>query len=158
MNYLLDTNILVIYSKNSALARKIEADYQLFNEENKLAISVVTIGEINSLIAQHNYGERRTGRIDQMIEKTLVVDLNIKKILELYGQIDAYSQGNLDSNPLENSARNMGKNDLWIAATASAFDMVLVTTDKDFEGSSGNFVERENYVIFSFHKTLSSGK
>jgi tRNA(fMet)-specific endonuclease VapC len=26
----------------------------------------------------------------------------------------------------------MGKNDLWIAATASFFELTLVTTDKDF--------------------------
>ena len=31
------------------------------------------------------------------------------------------------------SARNMGKNDLWIAATALYFDMVLHTTDNDFD-------------------------
>ena len=27
----------------------------------------------------------------------------------------------------------MGKNDLWIAATASTYNMTLVTTDKDFD-------------------------
>lgn len=31
------------------------------------------------------------------------------------------------------SARNMGKNDLWIAATASALDLTLLTTDRDFD-------------------------
>jgi tRNA(fMet)-specific endonuclease VapC len=30
------------------------------------------------------------------------------------------------------SARNMGKNDLWIAATASVLDIPLMTTDNDF--------------------------
>jgi predicted nucleic acid-binding protein len=31
------------------------------------------------------------------------------------------------------SARNMGKNDLWIAATALATKATLITTDKDFD-------------------------
>ena len=152
MNYLLDTNILVIYSKNSALARKIEAEHQLFSEKNSLAVSVVTIGELNSLIAQYNYGEKRTGRIDQMLENTLIIDLNIRKILELYGQIDAYSQGNLDSKPLNDSARNMGKNDLWIAASASAFDMVLVTTDKDFNHLEGEYIKLKYIDLEEYRK------
>jgi tRNA(fMet)-specific endonuclease VapC len=31
------------------------------------------------------------------------------------------------------SARNMGKNDLWIATTALYFDLELHTTDNDFD-------------------------
>lgn len=30
------------------------------------------------------------------------------------------------------TSRNMGKNDLWIAATASVTNATLITTDKDF--------------------------
>jgi tRNA(fMet)-specific endonuclease VapC len=30
------------------------------------------------------------------------------------------------------TARSMGKNDLWIAATASVLKLPLLTTDKDF--------------------------
>ena len=31
------------------------------------------------------------------------------------------------------AARNMGKNDLWIAATASITKTILLTTDNDFD-------------------------
>jgi tRNA(fMet)-specific endonuclease VapC len=31
------------------------------------------------------------------------------------------------------SARNMGKNDLWIAATTAALGATLITTDQDFD-------------------------
>lgn len=34
--------------------------------------------------------------------------------------------------PLGTTARNMGKNDLWIAATASILEATLLTTDQDF--------------------------
>ncbi|MBU6120983.1 PIN domain-containing protein [Hymenobacter siberiensis] len=52
-----------------------------------------------------------------------------------YARIDAYSQGKLELEPLPAgiSARNMGKNDLWIAATALYFGVELHTTDKDFD-------------------------
>ena len=49
-------------------------------------------------------------------------------------QTDAYSQGRLKASPLPAgiTARNMGKNDLWIAAMA-LLDMELHTTDNDFD-------------------------
>lgn len=34
----------------------------------------------------------------------------------------------------------MGKNDLWIAATASAIDATLITSDKDFDHLDGNYL------------------
>ena len=37
----------------------------------------------------------------------------------------------------------MGKNDLWIAATAHASGAVLVTTDQDFEHLHGVWLDRE---------------
>nr|WP_157618605.1 hypothetical protein [Spirosoma spitsbergense] len=35
----------------------------------------------------------------------------------------------------------MDKNDLWIAATASLLEAILITTDKDFDHLHGRFIE-----------------
>jgi predicted nucleic acid-binding protein len=35
----------------------------------------------------------------------------------------------------------MGKNDLWIAATASVTNSALITTDKDFEHLDGVYLD-----------------
>jgi predicted nucleic acid-binding protein len=35
----------------------------------------------------------------------------------------------------------MGKNDIWIAATASVFDLKLVTTDKDFDHLEEEYID-----------------
>lgn len=150
MDYLLDTNILVIYSRSSTLASQIEADLQLFSGEHNVAISAVTIGELNSLMQRNRYGERRKNDIDQILNKLFKIDINISEILDLYGEIDTYSQGKLLEKPVDFTARNMGKNDVWIAATASAYDMTLVTTDKDFDHLNNeylnlNFVDIKNY-------------
>lgn len=60
MNYLLDTNILIIYSKAGKVASKIEDDYHIFDQVNKLAVSIVTIAEINSIVHQLKIeGKRR---------------------------------------------------------------------------------------------------
>ena len=39
------------------------------------------------------------------------------------------------------SSRNMGKNDLWIAAAASVLNAKLLTTDKDFDHLNEEFLE-----------------
>ncbi|MEL7220555.1 MAG: PIN domain-containing protein [Bacteroidota bacterium] len=35
----------------------------------------------------------------------------------------------------------MGKNDIWIAATASALKIPLITADRDFKHLDGDFLE-----------------
>jgi hypothetical protein len=58
----------------------------------------------------------------------------IREITTFYARVEAYSQGKLQGQPLPPglSARNMGKNDIWIAATALYLDLELHTTDNDF--------------------------
>lgn len=71
----------------------------------------------------------------------LVIPIAQQDIFRAYGQIDAFSQGKLSTPPLGMSARNMGKNDLWIAATAHVTQATLVTTDKDFGHLHTHFLE-----------------
>ena len=59
MNYLLDTNIVLIYTQNSPLTKAIEATYNLFNGKNRLYLSVVTVAELKSIVLQRNYGEKK---------------------------------------------------------------------------------------------------
>lgn len=60
-----------------------------------------------------------------------------------FSEIDAFSQGKHGVKKLPNgmSSRNMGKNDLWIAASASVLNAVLLTTDKDFDHLDEEFLE-----------------
>ncbi|MEO0042302.1 MAG: hypothetical protein RL329_1750 [Bacteroidota bacterium] len=46
--------------------------------------------------------------------------------------LDDFMGFKLEGQPLALSARNMGKNDLWIAATASILALELLTADNDF--------------------------
>jgi hypothetical protein len=43
--------------------------------------------------------------------------------------------------PVEMSARIMGKNDLWIAATAFVTKSTLLTTDDDFDHLDPQFID-----------------
>ena len=136
MNYLLDTNIIILYSRDSDISKRIEEEYRLFDESNTLAVSVVTLGEIDAFI-------KKRQKIDKLLNQLAKVKLNSKSIIERYGTIDAYSQGKLKDNPSNFTARNMGKNDMWIAATASVSNLTLITTDKDFSHLKDEFIQLE---------------
>lgn len=62
MDYLLDSNIVIVYSRNSEMASRIENEYKIFSEENRLAISTISIGEINATIKKLNLGAKRENR------------------------------------------------------------------------------------------------
>jgi tRNA(fMet)-specific endonuclease VapC len=132
MNYLLDTNIIVTYVRDTAVTRRLEDRLNLLTGENNLVISVVALGEIRSIAKQHSWGEKKLAKLENILKDFLIADINVETIIERYAEIDAYSQGKLPGEAAAFSSRNMGKNDIWIAATASVFNLELVTTDKDF--------------------------
>lgn len=152
MNYLLDTNIVILYSRDSDISKRIEEKYQLFDESNTLAVSVVTLGEIDAFIKKLGIGEKKRQKMNSLLNQLAKVKLNSKPIIERYGTIDAYSQGNLKDKPSNFTARNMGKNDIWIAATASIYNLTLITTDKDFNHLKDEFVNLE-FVDIEMYKS-----
>ncbi len=131
MTFLLDTNILVHILRNKRAY--FDHTFQINKPNNRLIISAVTIGELRSFALQNKWGERKQQQMETLIQEFFVVEINTDSIHHHYAEIDTYSQGKLDGRPLSISARNMGKNDLWIAATASVFNATLLTTDNDFD-------------------------
>ena len=61
MNYLWDTNILVHYIRNSDKYNDWRTKFKFFDEGNNVFLSVINIGEIESL-AYQPIGELRTDR------------------------------------------------------------------------------------------------
>ena len=140
-NYLLDTNILLYYLRQDHLWDKIQNRFDLKNGIN--AISIINIGELWSIALRNQWGERRLKQLENISNEFTVIDLNIESIIKRYGEIDAFSQGKLKNRPLSTSARNMGKNDLWIAATASVLNLTLITSDQDFNHLAPDFLNLE---------------
>jgi tRNA(fMet)-specific endonuclease VapC len=141
MLYLLDTNIVVHLIRDSFLAHKLKMEYLIFDQPQRPLISVVTEGELESFALQNDWGKNKYRELDRYLTEFLNVDLKIRTIINRYTEIDAFSQNKLKSRPLSSSARNMGKNDLWIAATASVLDATLLTTDKDFDHLNHEFLK-----------------
>lgn len=150
MEYLLDTNIVLIYARGNNLTKKIEEELLLLSGDNQLVISVVTIGEIKSLAIKNNWGKSRVAKLSQLLNEFIVADINVEEITERYAEIDAYSQGKLPGRKGKFSSRNMGKNDLWIAATGSILQVVIVTTDSDFDHLDGEYIKLKKVDINSY--------
>jgi predicted nucleic acid-binding protein len=140
-NYVLDTGIVLGYFKDTKYSREIEQSLSPSAPPNTSLICVVTYGEILSIVRQNNWTENRITTLKEFLDTLPIVNISDKRILGAYAEIDAYSQGRLKSKPLPNglSSRNMGKNDLWIAAVASQTNATLLTTDKDFDHLHGVF-------------------
>lgn len=135
MNYVFDTNIVLFYLKNDAIKAEIEERFAPFAEGNSVIVSVATVAEIQSIALQRKWGKSRLAAFADFFETTVIVEVRYDALVKLYAQIDAFSQGKIsseDGQQLGTSARNMGKNDLWIAATAALTDAVLLTSDQDF--------------------------
>jgi tRNA(fMet)-specific endonuclease VapC len=150
MNYFLDTNILVLYLREHPLVKNLREIFHLEVNPNELFTSVICIGELKSLAIQNKWSLKRTLAIDGLRNFMIIVDELEESVLERYAEIDAFSQGRLEGKPLAGSSRNMGKNDLWIAATASVLHATLITTDKDFQHLHTQFLE---VAYFDLNKT-----
>jgi predicted nucleic acid-binding protein len=150
MNYLLDTNILLTYIRDNEIARRLEGNLNLLSAKHNLILSVVSIGELRSIAIQANWGVRKFRQMERILSDFLIADIHSEDILARYAEIDAFSQGKLQGKEHGFSARNMGKNDLWIAATASVLEATLLTTDWDFEHLDQHFLQLQLIKLADF--------
>ncbi|MFH1141112.1 MAG: type II toxin-antitoxin system VapC family toxin [Chloroflexota bacterium] len=123
MTYLLDTNWLLDYVGGKTAA--ITLLNQLAAEE--IALSVITLGEVYEGIYRKPLTNRQQMALDGMVTSSTLFGIDVKVATE-YARIRAQlrSTGNL-----------IPDNDLWIAATAVAYDLVLVSRDAHFQRVPG---------------------
>lgn len=122
--YLLDTNILVQLLRNNDLGKYLDHTYGLSRGTNPFLLSVVSVGELNSLAHQFGWGTAKRDALSTVLGRLTWVDINQAEVLTAYGDVDYWSR---------TVGRPMGKNDVWIAATAIVTNTTVLTTDKDFD-------------------------
>jgi tRNA(fMet)-specific endonuclease VapC len=101
--------------------------------EPRPLLSVVVAGELRSLAYQFQWGKAKLDKASFLLNYFQRISIDDPDIIEAYAVLDAYS---------ESVGRKMGKNDLWIAATAKVMVATILTTDKDFDHLSPDFVTR----------------
>ncbi len=134
--YLLDTNVLVALIRNLALGQYIRATYALATAPQRPLISVVSKGELRAFARRNSWGPRRHRDIDFLFHQVDSVPIDD-------GLVDAYEEIDFCSCQVPGGAVNMGKNDIWIAATARERGAVLLTTDHDFDHLHPTLIQRE---------------
>ena len=134
--YLLDTNVLLHYVRGGALKDRIEAQYSLMIADQVPLYSYVTEAEMWSLAEQRNWGKPKREQLRYLLGlfRRVPVEDREDLTLQAYVLIDGVSLG---------YGIDMGKNDLWIAATARVTTATLLTSDKDFDHLQGSFLSHE---------------
>lgn len=141
MIYLFDSNIVLHYVRQSAVMIQIEQDFDPFGTGNESWLCVVSKGELRSIAVQNQWGASRRQRLEELMNDFYPADIFSEETIDCYAEIDAFSQNKLPGKPLGMTARNIGKNDLWIAAAAHILDAKLLTTDSDFDHLGGVYID-----------------
>jgi predicted nucleic acid-binding protein len=109
MRYVLDTNILLQYLRESELAALLDSRFDPLHPSNDAVLFIVSMGEIRAIAKINHWGKRRLDKIERLCEELLITDINSEDLIEKYAEIDAFSQGKLAGKPVPFSSRNMGK-------------------------------------------------
>lgn len=120
---MLDTNILLMYMRAGPTGQEIERIYRLRQRPYRPLICEVTIGEMLSLARQFNWGNKRIQRMHGLLKEVVSIDISSQEVMNTYARIDDLCRRN---------GWSLGKNDVWIAASALAAEAHLLTMDKDF--------------------------
>jgi tRNA(fMet)-specific endonuclease VapC len=145
-NIIIDTCVFIHIVRSSTTGRECLKALENYDESANIIVSVATKAELESFIIQNNWGVVKVNKLKKILDEITYIDIaNADKILlDSYSEIDAFSKRKIidkKGNLLVGSARKMGKNDLWIAATAFALNIPLLTTDGDFDHLNNTFLK-----------------
>jgi predicted nucleic acid-binding protein len=142
----IDTCVIIHIVRGSTTGQNCIEALQSYDEADNIITSVVTKAELESFIIQANWGKTKIEKLNKLLEEITVIDISSadQLLIEAYSEIDAYSKRKAKDKHgklLQGSVRKMGKNDLWIAATAHALDIPLMTIDGDFDHLNDTIME-----------------
>lgn len=144
--FLLDTNMLLGFTRRAAWAQWAYETYDLGNESTMVFTSVICRGELLALAEKNGWGSKKRESLVEVLNRFPTVDLNKDPILNHYAELDTWTHGRSVVDSLRpvppKPAVSMKQNDLWIAATVVATGAKLITTDKDFDHLDGIWLDR----------------
>ncbi|MBC6995381.1 type II toxin-antitoxin system VapC family toxin [Neolewinella lacunae] len=146
MRYTLDTNVLLFYVRDQDTRRFIEENYAPFGDENESIISIVSVAEIYSLAAKHKWGEIKLKVVEKLLNDLIIVEIRYKDLINMYVDIETFSNKSNPAKVKKGNAVKMGKNDIWIAATTAITNSKLITSDDDFDHLGGEYFEVVKYT------------
>lgn len=144
--FVLDTNILLHYVRQSDLSQKIESELNLLSQEVVPIIASVSIGELEGFTQRLQWGENKIKRLNNLVSKVVVIDITgeDERLMKSYATLMNYSKNALPDNKLGKSV-GIGQNDVWIAALTKTARAELVTTDGDFDHLNKKWITVHKY-------------
>ncbi|MDD2284898.1 MAG: PIN domain-containing protein [Paludibacter sp.] len=139
--FVLDTNILLHYVRQSELAQEVERELNLISQNAIPMIASVSIGEMEGFVQRQEWGQAKINRLKKLVEKIAVIDIAAAddQLMNAYATLWNYSKNALPGDKLGKSI-GIGQNDVWIAALAHTAKAALVTTDGDFDHLNGKWI------------------
>lgn len=147
--YLLDTGILIGYARGSEYFQYVKRNFFDKHPDRELITSLVNVAELRAFAVKNSWGNSRISKIEEYLsEYVSILEIN-DELIEHYVNIDAFAESNkhpTETRPSGVTARIMGKNDLWVAATAVSVkletgkEVEILGTDKDFMSISPTLV------------------
>jgi tRNA(fMet)-specific endonuclease VapC len=149
MVFVLDTNILIHLIRQTPDVQAYLNKIGAFNRNNYMNISIVSVAELKTFAYRNNWGASKMTALNALVTALNPIAIDNQNIVDAYVEIDLFSQGKHPQQPLPKgaSARTMGKNDIWIAATTYFLDAQLVTTDSDFLHLDSVFFDVAHTVV-----------
>ena len=134
-SYVLDTNILLALIRGKALGTSIDTAYGLRANLQRHVVSIVSQAELLVLADRNNWAQAKRDAVRLIFDNLVVLPVDGEALLQAYSEVSRADM------VWPEGPRNMGKNDIWIAATAVSAGLPLLTTDKDFRFLDGGFVQ-----------------
>jgi tRNA(fMet)-specific endonuclease VapC len=134
-SYVLDTNILLALIRGKALGESIDNAYGLRANLQRHVVSIASQAELLVLADRNNWAQAKRDVVNIMFENLVVLPIDGRALVDAYVAVSRVDLAWPDG------PRNMGKNDIWIAATAVSSGLPLLTTDKDFRFLNGNLAQ-----------------
>ena len=128
--YALDTSTLLCLLRGKEIAERIDQAYGLRAAPHLHTLSIVTHAELWVLIERRGWGGEKKAAVDKALGEFVTIDVSGASIVSAYRRVESASIG-----------VNMGKNDIWIAATAMITGLSLITMDKDFNHLNGKLLQ-----------------
>lgn len=134
-SYCLDTTIILLLLRGRELGKSIDQTFGLSAAPYLHTISIVTHGELRVLCDRNGWERAKKLALDKALLEFVTVDIAGSQIVEAYRRVEEANVA------IPAGSQNMGKNDVWIAATAIVAGLPVLTTDKDFNHLNGNLLD-----------------
>jgi predicted nucleic acid-binding protein len=125
VSYLLDTSVLLHWTRNDLQAGTIDEQFQLSQSRLRPLICEVSLGEMLAFSRSLKWGAEKIQRLRDIERWVVAIDISDTRVREAYADLSTLARES--GWPLFH-----GKNDLWVGAATRVAGAHLLTMDEDF--------------------------